>query len=577
MRVGSPAMAGLPVAERDRPRIGMLWGDFPWAAPPPKVGELWSSGVVARNVTRALNTLGEVVPFTPPQGQASPQLQRMLLTDFLLSIDFLWADLYPGSADVLHLRHDLGLDCPALLYAGGVMPKAAEAMLFPWQHLLTPRDQLLFSCEADRLIWHRLVRRSAMREWILPMSIDETIFHPRSPEACTATRIQHHLPVDAPLLLYVGRLNIQKNLHTLLRLFATVRTVLPTAHLCLVGEEDDIVLGEFQVRNTGYVAWLRQLAADLALTTHLTFAGVQLGEDLARLYAAADVFVNASVYHRENFGLAQAEAQACGVPVVCSAWGGFKHVVREGETGYLMDAVMTKHGVRVDWATGAQRVIKLLTSPTLHAKMQLQAQTWAKQRFSNAAFVAALAPIVSMQCQNELGTVEVQPAYEPSAFARRYEAHKRRCGWYATDEQLRQRWYQPMFQGRDYRLYEILLGPYATYHAASLPARAIQGSWVPYTVAGMQFDRVRHLIMDQDPIWPQRRFLPALAWDILQVVDGVTPVDQIIARLSSQQYTPKDVRTGLWHLYVDGIIMLKPGDTPGEAFPTGMSAKPHQM
>jgi hypothetical protein len=137
MHVDAQARAGLSVTAPDRPRIGMLWGDFPWAAPPPKVGQLWSSGVVARNVTRALNALGQVVPFTSSQGQASPQLQRRRLTDFLLSIDLLWADLYPGSADVLQLRHDLGLDCPALLYAGGVMPKAAEAMLFPWQHLLT--------------------------------------------------------------------------------------------------------------------------------------------------------------------------------------------------------------------------------------------------------------------------------------------------------------------------------------------------------------------------------------------------------------------------------------------------------
>jgi len=203
-----------------------------------------------------------------------------------------------------------------------------------------------------------------------------------------------------------------------------------------------------------------------------------------------------------------------------------------------------------------------LTNPTLHAQMRIQAQTWAKQRFSNAAFVAALAPIVTLQRQDEPGTVRAQPAYAPSAFAQRYEAHKRRCGWYATDEQLRQRWYPPMFQGRDYHLYEMLMGSYATYHATSLPARAIYGSWVPYAGAGIQFDRVRHLIIDQDPIWPQRQFVPELAWDILQIIDGTTPVDQIIARLSAQHYTPKDVRMGLWHLYVDGIIMLKRGNTP---------------
>src|SRR5262249_60275724 len=99
----------------------------------------------------------------------------------------------------------------------------------------------------------------------------------------TAPRLQYHLPVDAPLLLYVGRLNIQKNLHTLLRLFALVRTVLPTAHLCLVGEEADIVLAEFQVRNTGYVEWLQHQATDFGLSDHLPLFGAPFGEDLAGL------------------------------------------------------------------------------------------------------------------------------------------------------------------------------------------------------------------------------------------------------------------------------------------------------
>jgi len=173
-----------------------------------------------------------------------------------------------------------------------------------------------------------------------------------------------------------------------------------------------------------------------------------------------------------------------------------------------------------------------------------------------------LAPIVSAQGQDALGTLHEQPAYTPSAFAQRYEAHKRRCGWYATDEQLRRRWYPRMFQGRDYHLYEILLGPYATYHAASTPARAIGSSWVPYIVAGIQLDAMRHLVIDLDPIWPQHQFLPTVAWDILQLIDGVTPVDGLITRLSAQQYTATDVRAGVWHLYVDGLIMLKRGHTP---------------
>jgi D-inositol-3-phosphate glycosyltransferase len=50
---------------------------------------------------------------------------------------------------------------------------------------------------------------------------------------------------------------------------------------------------------------------------------------------AADVFVMPS-YH-ESFGLAALEAMACGVPVMASRVGGLKTIVRNGQTGYLID------------------------------------------------------------------------------------------------------------------------------------------------------------------------------------------------------------------------------------------------
>jgi glycosyltransferase involved in cell wall biosynthesis len=508
-------------------------------------------------MTRALNQLGLVVPYVPPPASSTTNQRHTALADFLASIDVLWADLYPDSADAVQLRHRLGLACPAVLFAAGVMPKAAEAMLFPWQNLLRPDDQLIFSCEADRAIWHTLVRRSDMREWVVPLSVDDTIFHPRGYAERAATRARYGLPADAPLLLYAGRLNIQKNLHTLLRLLRAVRLALPDVLLCLVGDQDDIILGEFGARNTGYVAWLRQLAEELGVAGSITFVEAQGSQDLAALYASADVLVNASIYHRENFGLALAEAQACGLPVVCSAWGGFKDVVREGETGYFMDAVMTKHGVRVDWAMGAQRAIKVLVDRSLHAQLRVQAHNWARQRFSNAALVEALGPIIASPEGRERRAPHSRPAYEPSAFARRYEAHKRRCGWYADTPRQQRRWYPPMFQGRDYALYETLFGLYATYLAAATPADAIRDAWIPYAAAGMRLDAVRQVVETDDPIWSQRRYLQPLEWGILTLVDEITPVGQIVGRLSAGYHTTdRDVRAALWRLYVEGIILL---------------------
>src|SRR5258708_16330448 len=140
----------------------------------------------------------------------------------------LWADVYAGSAPALKARRQLGLHCPVILFAGGALPKAADAMLFPWRHLLHADDTLLFTCAADQAIWHLLVDRSDLREVVAPLPVDETTFYPRSTEERIAARLRHHLPTGEPLLVYVGRLNVQKNLHGLLKTLVVVRRQFPT-------------------------------------------------------------------------------------------------------------------------------------------------------------------------------------------------------------------------------------------------------------------------------------------------------------------------------------------------------------
>jgi glycosyltransferase involved in cell wall biosynthesis len=532
-----------------RPRIGFLWGDFPWSEPPPKVGKLLSMGAVARIVARALAEHGTVVPYIAPPPAASQETRQAALAAFLAEIDVLWADLYPASGPALQIRHDLGLRCPALLFAGGTLPKGAEAMLFPWQGLVRPDDALLFTCQADRAIWHQLVARSTLREWVVPLAVDETVFHPGEPGARAAIRARPGLPPAAPLLLVVGRLNIQKNLHGALRLLAAVRRVVPDAQLCFVGEEDDIVLGEFGVRNTGYVAWLRALAADLGLADAVIFTGPRFGTDLVDLYSAADLLVNLSVYHRENFDLAAAEAAACGLPAICSAWGGFKDVVRHGETGYLVDTVLTKHGVRVDWAAGADHAVALLRDRTLHARLSAAAATQARANFSLAALSRSLGAII--QALVGIATPGDRPAYEPSDFARRYEAHKRACGWYAPKPAPGERpvWYPRMFTGTDYALYETLMAPYATRLAHDLAPEAIAPDWTPYFPSGIVLDPIRQLARNLDPIWPHQRHLTPAEWALITRIDGSTTVAEL------DRHTPA-APSILWHLYIEGFLLF---------------------
>lgn len=65
------------------------------------------------------------------------------------------------------------------------------------------------------------------------------------------------------------------------------------------------------------------------------FCGYLQGEDLARAYASADLFFNASI--TETFGNVTLEAMASGVPAICANASGSRSLVNPGKTGYLVE------------------------------------------------------------------------------------------------------------------------------------------------------------------------------------------------------------------------------------------------
>ena len=54
------------------------------------------------------------------------------------------------------------------------------------------------------------------------------------------------------------------------------------------------------------------------------------------------MFVSPSDNIQETFGLVVIEAMACGLPVVASDWDGYRDLVADNETGFLVPAMMTE-------------------------------------------------------------------------------------------------------------------------------------------------------------------------------------------------------------------------------------------
>ena len=128
--------------------------------------------------------------------------------------------------------------------------------------------------------------------------VDAELFRPYGNEAFDFPR---------PILLYVGRVAVEKNIEAFLRLDAPGTKV-------VVGDGP-------------------QLSGLSKRFPDARFVGYRQGEALARAYSAADVFVFPS--RTDTFGLVLLEALACGVPVAAFPVPGPRDVINGSPVGAL--------------------------------------------------------------------------------------------------------------------------------------------------------------------------------------------------------------------------------------------------
>jgi len=139
--------------------------------------------------------------------------------------------------------------------------------------------------------------------------IDTELFHVPDP-----------IPILSPhplKLLFVGRLQPWKGVDTAIRAVAQV----PDTTLTIAGDGGD--------RDR-----LVTLTNELAVSARVTFLGSVPRHEIARLMPQFHALV-ATSFASETFGIGLVEAQACGVPVIASRFGGFVEVVSEHRTGFF--------------------------------------------------------------------------------------------------------------------------------------------------------------------------------------------------------------------------------------------------
>jgi D-inositol-3-phosphate glycosyltransferase len=192
-------------------------------------------------------------------------------------------------------------------------------------------DAVCVSCPEEERQFRRLYGNPAGRIEIVPPAVEHAFF---APGDRAGARRAVGLPVDRPVILFVGRLQPLKAPDLAIRTLAG----LPSHHDAVL-----VVIGGASGAG-GDVDGSRRLAAELGVTDRVRFVAPLPHHILSSWYRAADVVIVPS--RSESFGLVALEAAACGVPVVASAVGGLLNIVHDGVTGLLVDGRQPERYVR---------------------------------------------------------------------------------------------------------------------------------------------------------------------------------------------------------------------------------------
>ena len=198
------------------------------------------------------------------------------------------------------------------------------------------RSETFLATQADAVIAASSAEATALiddvgappdRTWIIPPGVDLERFSPRAFVSHATTRDSLHLEADRPLVVIAGRVQPLKGHELAIRALAELHAMRGWAPLL-------VVAGEATPGDSGFAGELRRLAAELGVAADVRFVGALHQDELADLFAAADLTIVPSF--SETFGLVALESAASGTPVLAYRAGGLRESVSEGTSGLLL-------------------------------------------------------------------------------------------------------------------------------------------------------------------------------------------------------------------------------------------------
>lgn len=312
----------------------------------------------------------------------SPRIARWLdahTKDYdAVVIDGLWQ--YPG---VAARRSALNAGIPYLLFPHGMLDpwfrrrypaKHAKKQLF-WllaqRKVLRDASRVVFTTEAEKQLAPGTFWPHGWRSAVVPLGTSRPAGTPdalRSAfyERCPALR-------GRKFLLFLSRIHEKKGCDLLLKAFTRIAARQPDLDLVLAGPDPD-----------GLRPGLEAIVQEKGFAARVHWPGMLQGDAKWGAFFAAEAFVLPS--HQENFGIAIAEAIACGLPVLISNKINIWNYVTEDGTGFVEE----------DTEAGALLLLEKWLSLTAAARSEMVHRTEAsfERRFSMRNCAARIRALV---------------------------------------------------------------------------------------------------------------------------------------------------------------------------------------
>jgi len=247
-------------------------------------------------------------------------------------------------------------------------------LYWPWGDYRVLRDAraVFFTCEEERLLARQSFWLYRCNERIVTLG---TAGPGRGDPDAQRSAFLERFPQtrDKACLLFLGRVHIKKGTDLLLEAFAELlrepKSGTDRQHLVIAGPDDH-----------AYAQEMKALAVRLGIQEYVTWTGMLSGDLKWGAFYHAEAFVLPS--HQENFGIAVAEALACGRPVLISDKVNIWREIAEDRAGLVEN----------DDRAGATRLLRnwMEMSVTAKAEMGQRAADCFARRFHIEASARSL-------------------------------------------------------------------------------------------------------------------------------------------------------------------------------------------